>query len=229
MHHSKVCGFHWLVFLALTGCATAPKNDYTLFRQMNPKSVLIIPAINRSVEVNAPDYYLSTISRPVAERGYYVFPVHLVKRLLEDDGLADADMVHRADPKRLAEMFGADAILYVIIERWDARYAVFSTTVTVEFTYILKSGETGDEIWRTTQRMQCTPQHKKSGNVLADLITMTVSAAVAKALPNYIPLTQQANATAVAKSTEGLPVGPYHPKYQLDTVDYPSNFTVPKE
>ena len=72
------------------------------------------------VDVTAPDYFLSTVPIPLAERGYYVFPVNLVKRVLEDDGLSDAVLVHSADPKRLAALFGADAVLYVTIERWDA-------------------------------------------------------------------------------------------------------------
>ena len=75
--------------------------------------------------MDAPDYYLSTAAKPLAERGYYVFPFNLVKRVMEDDGLADADMVHAADPVRLASLFGADTVFYVSIERWDARYAVF--------------------------------------------------------------------------------------------------------
>jgi hypothetical protein len=98
---------------AYTGCATAPpRKDYTQFRPSDPKTILVVPAVNRSVEVNAPDYFLSTIVRPLAERGYYVFPVNVVKRVLEDDGLADANLVHNADPTRLGELFGADAILY---------------------------------------------------------------------------------------------------------------------
>jgi hypothetical protein len=73
--------------------------------------------VNKSVDLNAADYFLSTVPIPLAERGYYVFPVNLVKRVLEDDGLADAFLVHSADPARLAALFGADAVLYVAIER----------------------------------------------------------------------------------------------------------------
>jgi hypothetical protein len=124
----------------IMGCATTGvRQDYARLRHTGPKSVLVVPAINRSIEVNAPDYFLSTIVRPVAERGYYVFPVNIVKRLLEDDGPSDANVVHEADPRKLAEIFGADAMLYVTIERWDAKYLVLSTHVTVALTYVLKS------------------------------------------------------------------------------------------
>jgi hypothetical protein len=168
------------------------------------------------VEVNAPDYFLSTIAKPVAERGYYVFPVNLVKQMMEDDGLSDANMVHEADPKRLGELFGADAILYVIIERWDAKYIILTPRVTVEFTYVLKSGHTGEELWRRTAKMVYQPRSNSSGNPIADLIIMAITAAIAKAAPNYIPLTRQANALAVIKPGQGLPAGSYRKDYLKD-------------
>lgn len=205
-------------YLVLGGCAgLEEKKDYTQFRQAAPRSILVVPVVNRSVDVDAPNYFLSTISKPVAERGYYVFPVNLTKRILEDDGLSDADMVHRADPTRLRELFGADAILYVSIERWDARYAVLSTTVTVEFSYVLKNGKTGEELWSSKETMVYQPQRSNSsGNPLADLIAQAVVAAATKAAPNYIPLAQQANAAAVSKPHRGIPAGPYREEYRKD-------------
>ncbi len=205
-----------MVVVLMAGCASTPKKDYTVFREADPRALLIVPVVNRSVDVDAPDYFLSTISRPVAERGYYVFPVNLVKRLMEDDGLSDADMVHAADPTRLAEIFHADAILYIIIERWDARYMILSTSVTVEFTYFLKDGDTGEEIWRNHQIMVYQPQGGSSGNLLADLIANAIIAAATKANPQYVPLAQQANALAVCTPHCGLPAGPYNEEYLND-------------
>ena len=121
-----------LSVLALTGCVTTvtpAHSDFTQLRTEAPHSILIVPAINSSMAVNAPDYYLATITIPLAERGYYVFPVNMVKSVLADDGLSDANLVHAADPHRLGELFGADAVLYVSIDHWDAKYVVLSTTV----------------------------------------------------------------------------------------------------
>ena len=222
--YKKITLFALVALLALLqGCATGPvqKFDYSKFRAENPRSVLIVPAVNHSVDVDAPDYYLSTISLPLAERGFYVFPINLVKGIMEENGLSDADMVHQADPRRLGELFGTDAVLYVIIERWDARYAVFSTTVTVEFVYVLKSAVSGEELWRTREMRQYSPDNSNSGgSPIAQLIAAAISAAVAKAAPNYIPLTKQANAFAVNKHHTGLPAGPYHPNHGLDTEQY---------
>lgn len=214
----KFLFFIALCLILLTGCVAAiPKKDYTKFRTEDPRSILIVPVVNRSIDVDAPDYFLSTATLPLAERGYYIFPVNLIKRLLEDDGLSDADLVHSADPTRVAELFGADAILYISILQWDAKYLVFSTTVTVQFAYSLKSGKTGETLWENTETMVYSPQQQQSsGNPFADLIAQVVSAAVTKAAPNYVPLARQANANAVARPGQGLPAGPYHENYNKD-------------
>ncbi len=209
-----------LCLILLTGCvavAPIPKKDYTKFRAEDPRSILIVPVVNRSVDVEAPDYFLSTATLPPAERGYYIFPVNLVKRLLEDDGLSDADLVHSADPTRVAELFGADAVLYISILQWNAKYLVLSTTVTVQFAYSLKSGKTGETLWEHSETMVYSPQQQQSsGSPLADLMAQLVSAAVTKAAPNYVPLSRQANANAVTRPGQGLPAGPYHEKYNKD-------------
>ncbi len=204
----------------LSGCVMPPLEndyDYSAFRSAAPRSILIVPVVNNSVDVDASDYFLSAISQPVAERGYYVFPVHMVKRVMEEDGLADADMVHSADPTRLAALFGADSVLYVSVERWDAQYAVFTTTVTVEFNYVLKDGHTGETLWQSDQKIVYQPQSGGSGNLIADLIISAVQAAATKAKPNYMPLARQANKHTVVETHHGLPAGPYRVKeYQLD-------------
>ncbi|WP_422448547.1 MULTISPECIES: DUF799 domain-containing protein [unclassified Endozoicomonas] len=204
----------WLTILGvslLAGCAAqAPKVDFSAFQQANPSSLLVVPVVNESVDVDAPNYFLSTISVPLAEKGYYVFPVNTVKTVLEGEGLYDADLVHSADPVQLGNMFGADAILYVTINKWDAQYIVLSTTVTVSFTYRIVSGKTGEELWTANKTMQYTPQqNNSSGNPLADLVVMAVSAAITRAAPNYLPLTQQANYQVLYLDPTKLPNGPY--------------------
>ena len=56
------------------GCATT-STDYRAYIQHMPRSILVLPPLNESAEVLAPYSFLSTITRPLAERGYYVFPV----------------------------------------------------------------------------------------------------------------------------------------------------------
>ena len=206
--------------MSLGGCVTAPpKANFTQFRTENPRSILVVPAINKSVDVNAPDYFLATISVPLAERGYYVFPVNMVRSVMADDGLNDANLVHSGDPKRLGELFGADAIMYISIERWDAKYAVLSTTVTVELNYTLKSSHTGATLWHNHEVTAYQPQAASSGGIAA-LIADAFEAARTKAARYYAPLAQQANAQAINTKGTGLPAGPHDALYLKDTQDF---------
>jgi hypothetical protein len=194
--------------LALSACVTQTPRDLSAFQAAHPRSILVVPAVNRSLDVDAPNYFLSTITVPLAMRGYYVFPVNVVKHMLEQDGLADADLVQSADPAQLAQLFGADAVMYVAINRWEATYALLTTVVTVDFTYTIKDGHSGQMLWDDHRTMQYSPQQQRSsGNPIADLIVMAVTAAIEKAAPNYLPLTRQANAATIGT----LPPGPYAP------------------
>ena len=194
---------------ALSGCATPNMNTQDKFLSAAPRSILVVPVVNKSVEVTAADYMLSTVSIPLAERGFYVFPINLVKRVLEDDGLADSSMVHAASASKLASLFGADAILYINIERWDAQYMVFTTTVTVALNYEIRDGKTDEVLWRNSAKIVYQPDGGGGGGI-GGLIAKAVVAAVTKASPNYMPLAHQANAVALRMYPgSGIPFGPY--------------------
>ncbi len=213
-----------LASLLATACATAVPvpYDYTQYRSESPRSIVVLPALNNTLNVNAPDYFLSTLSAPVGERGYYVFPAFMVSRILEENGLSDAGLVHEADTRRIGELFGCDAAMYVVIERWESQYILLATQTTVQFRYQLRSCHTGESLWSTSEIMTYSPQASNSGNPLADLLVQAVVAAVEKADPNYMPLARQANLMATGRAGFGLPAGPYRPEfYNADHDLYP--------
>jgi hypothetical protein len=198
-----------LLVAMLTGCAGAPiKKDLSAFNTAAPRSILVVPAINKSLDVDAPNYLLSTLTVPLAEKGFYVFPVNTAKFILEQEGFYEGEQIHRQPPEALAKLFDADAVLYVTINRWDAQYAFIAATVTVEFDYRMVS-RNGTEIWKATQKMQYSPQNNNSGSPLAMLITAAINAAVTRAAPNYLPLTQQANQIVFVLGPDAIPDGPY--------------------
>jgi hypothetical protein len=201
-----------LVFLSallLSGCATQlPKQDLSAFNAAKPRSILVVPAANKSLDVDAPNYLLTTLTVPLAEKGYYVFPVHTAKTVLEQEGFYDGDQVQKQPPERLAQLFGADAVLFVTINRWDAQYAVLATTVTVDFDYRLVYKD-GTEIWKANEKMQYSPQQQNAGSPLANLIASAVSAALTRAKPNYMPLAQTANFQVLTMEPTAIPNGPY--------------------
>jgi hypothetical protein len=219
--HRSVPLFAIAVGLCAAACVTTPvtTKDYDAYKAADPRSILIVPVVNNTGNVDAPSFFLSTLPVPVAEHGYYVFPTHMVTRVLEDDGLSDANLVHQADPMRLCGLFGADAVLFVTIKTWTARYILLKTSVEVSFDYVLKDGKTGDVIWSESQQVAYqSGSSNSSGSLLFDLVAMAVDAAITKAAPNYLPLARQANAQVLNTPGKGLLWGPYHPQYEKQKV-----------
>ena len=196
--------------LSLTGCVTQPtKVDQSALLAAAPRSILVVPTINRSLDVDAPNYVLAALPIPIAEKGYYVFPVNTTKFVLEQEGFYEGERIHQQPPESLAKLFGSDAILYVAIKQWDAKFAVFTTVVTVDFDYRLVS-KNGVELWQENKRMQYQPQNNNNaGSPMALLLTAVINAAVTRAAPNYMPLTQQANQEVFVLGPNALPNGPY--------------------
>ncbi|ELB1482699.1 DUF799 family lipoprotein [Vibrio parahaemolyticus] len=193
----------------LSACQTTQIERQTGFEEINPKSILILPVVNKSVDVDAPLAVYSSLPVMLAEKGYYVYPSNTVKTILEYEGLYEPAEVQALPTNKLADMFGADVFLYVTIEQWDTKYVLISSTTEVEFTYTFKDRE-GNTIWEAAKKMEYTPQNSASGNAIADLIGAVITAAIQRAAPDYMPLTRMANYQVfyTDKATY-LPNGPY--------------------
>lgn len=197
------------IFFIITGCVVQPvKKDMSAFIAAAPRSILVVPVVNKSLDVDAPNYVLAALPVPIAEKGYYVFPVNTTKFVLEQEGFYEGDRIRNEPPAVLAKLFDADAILYVTIHRWDAQYVVIATSVTVEFEYKLVSRD-GTEIWSENQKMVYSPSNNSSGSPLAQLISAAINAAMLRVAPNYMPLTQQANRQVFLLGPNAPPDGPY--------------------
>ncbi|WP_108124052.1 DUF799 domain-containing protein [Saccharospirillum mangrovi] len=199
---------------ALTGCMSFPYHDpLAAYHEVKPTSILVVPVVNESVDVQAPTSVLTTLPRLLGEKGYYVFPVNTVKTVLEYEGLYEPAEVHQVAPSELAGWFGADAILYVTIHEWTSRYIVVSTTTEVDFEYRIVD-KNGVELWTARKSLSYTPQNEDSGGGMAGLLSMAITAAVERAAPNYLPLTREANAQVFYYDSPSLPPGPYSPVYE---------------
>ena len=217
--------------LSVTACATTEPElkDYTAFREEDPRSILVLPALNNTVAVEAPEFFLSTVSKPFALRGYYVFPANMTKSLLENEGLSDPSLIYSADTTRLGNLFGCDAALYLSIEKWESQYAVIVTSTNVEFNYELRSCKTGEVLWQDNRALSYSPQSNSSGNLLADMLAQALISAIEKGSPNYIPLAQQANAAAASTTGKGIPAGPYLEEYYNKDLDmFPTQSSLSK-
>ena len=212
------CTIVLLVLVALTGCAT--KKSYTAYFAHEPRSILIVPALNETSAVDAEPVYMTTVSRPLAERGFYVFPVYLTELLLRDLGLPEAGLVHELPLDRFREHFGADAVLFVTIKDWSNKYVVFQSSTIVTVSFVLKDTRSGTVMWESMQSAA-----RNSGGGGGSLLGMLITAAVTYAVNqmtdiDYRPLAQRANTQAFVMPGAGLPAGPYHPDFGRDKDRY---------
>ena len=210
--------------VALAACATPDPKDYTAFHDASPRSILIVPVINHSNEVEAADLFLTTLPVPLAERGFYVFPTNMVKQLIENDGLADAGLVHATDTTQLAALFNADSVLYVEILDWKSQYALVSANIVVHFLYTLKDGKTGVLLWQD-ERQYVHSRGGGSGNIFADMIASAIVSATDSMRSDYTPVALSANAMALLSDGQGIPFGPYSPNSGENTQKFPSTGT----
>lgn len=198
-----------LLAVLLQGCVAPQHHNLDAFYARQSRSIVVVPVVNESPELTADSVFITTISQPLAERGYYVFPVYLTDMILGDFGLVEAGHIHQLPPQRFHELFGADAVLLVTIKDWSTKYLGLASAVVVSMEYVLKDTKTGEVLWQNDQ----TYAHSSGGG--GSLIGMAISAALNALLTDYLPLARQANLLAF-QPPKGLPAGPYHPEYQQD-------------
>jgi hypothetical protein len=165
--------------------------------------------VNETAELEASDLYLSTITAVLAEHGYYVPPVALVKEMLLSNGLPLPPQMHGAPLDRLASVFGADAVLYVTIHHWGATVG----GVRVTLGYRLVDVRDGAQLWsrRVSEfRSYSNQQSESLGELVLNLLFSTI---VAELSSVPLDLVRHANYRAVGTSPKRLLLGPYHPLY----------------
>ncbi|MGH7308682.1 MAG: DUF799 domain-containing protein [Candidatus Rokuibacteriota bacterium] len=198
------------VALVLTGCA-ATTYDYTNLRQHPPRSILVLPPLNESTAVEATWGYLSTVTRPLAERGYYVFPIAVVDQFLKENGLPGAGEMHQVPLPKVTEILGADAVLFITLEEYGTKYQVLNAATIVRARAKLVDTRTGILLWEGRTALQ--QNSSGSGNLLADVIAAALTQVLNTTSDAAHRISGQANVLLFHTKDQGLLYGPYHPKY----------------
>ncbi len=145
----------------LVGCG--PQTDYTLLRQVRPTSILVIPPDNRSPELLGTYMFVSTISKPLSEKGYYVYPVGVVDAYFKANGVETADEMNRVPLEKLKEQFSPDAVLYTRIDYFGQKYAIIQSYGLIEGEMKLVDPDSGKTLWQHTLHFN-ENQNKQSGS-----------------------------------------------------------------
>ncbi|RRS03768.1 hypothetical protein EIP75_14395 [Aquabacterium soli] len=202
-----------------TGCATQNRAyDYSAFKQSRPRSILVLPPLNQSPDVNATASMLAQMTYPLAESGYYVLPVALVSETFKNNGLHNAGEIHEVSTAKLREIFGADAALYVAVTRYGATYTVFDSSAVVSATGKLVDLKSGTTLWEGS----ATASNSEGGNNNQGGLVGLLVAAVVKQIMNNV--TDASHPVAgitsqrllVAGRPNGMLYGPRSPNYEKD-------------
>ncbi len=204
--------------LNLIGCATYITKD-EFAPQMyseHPVSILVLPPINNSTAADAKEYYTTTVAEPLTNTGYYVFPMEVVYDVLQQEGLYDTETMLNVPVEKFYDYFGADAVLYVTINKWDTQYLITSGSVNVQATCELKSTHTGELLWFYDEEIDVNTSGSNAGaGGWVGLIAQVVTTAVQTAAQDYVPIARDVN----KKIFMALPVGKYGKRYDKDQKD----------
>jgi hypothetical protein len=206
-----------LVIVAFTsGCVSMPPaQDYSAFRNADPHSIVILPPINKSTEVVAPYSVMSQLLVPIAESGFYVFPVALVDQTFKNNGLTVANDIHAVPIQKLHEIFAADAALYMTIEDYGTSYVVIASDTVVSVSATLVDLRSGEVLW---QHAASASSAETRGNNSGGLVGMLVEAAVSQIIETVtdrgFEIAAIANTRLLsADGHNGLLYGPRSAKY----------------
>jgi len=201
-----------------TGCATtkAPY-DYTQFKQSRPSSILVLPPLNSSPDINATYSMLSQVTLPLAESGYYVFPVSLVDETFHQNGLNNPAEMHEVKLQKLREIFGADAALYITVTQYGTSYTVISSESRVSAEARLIDLRSEQVLWSGTATASSAEGRNSSGGLVGMLVQAVVSQIIESSTNHSHRIAGIAsNRLLSAGIPNGMLYGPRSPKYQTD-------------
>ncbi|MDD3474020.1 conserved exported hypothetical protein [uncultured Desulfatiglans sp.] len=208
-----------LLFLGamVSGCATVQMTtkgeEFPKMYEESPVAILVLPPINESTAADAKQYYATTVQEAISYWGFYIFPYEITTDILKMEGLYDTELLLNMPISKFREYFGADAVLFTTIKKWDLSYIVIASTLTVAIEAELKSTITEQTLWsyRGTVVVDLSGGQQVGGG-LAGIIAQLIITAVNSAVADYVPYAKQANYRALST----LPFGKYHPDHMTD-------------
>ena len=212
-----------LIAVGLAACASQqPTYDDSAFKQADPTSILILPPVNNTPEIIAPYSVMAQAATPVAESGFYVFPVALVDQTFKNNGLTVAQEIQNVPLAKLREIFGADAALYMTIERYGTSYAVVSSETRVTVSARLIDLRSGQKLW---QGAATASSAENQASVNNSLVGMLIQAAVSQVFETVTDRGFDISALATsrllsAKNKQGLRYGPRSPQYRQEEAQH---------
>ncbi|MBK6356257.1 MAG: DUF799 domain-containing protein [Betaproteobacteria bacterium] len=209
--------------LLLSGCATRQPYDYSAFKDARPTSILVLPPQNNSPDINATYSMMSHATAPLAESGYYVFPVTLVDETFKQNGLTTPADIHGLPVGKLREIFGADAGLYINVRQYGTSYAIITSETRVTAEARLVDLRSGRQLWAGSATASSAEGDSNSGGGLIGLLVKAAIRQIVETISSQGHII--AGRTSVrllgAGRPNGILYGHRSPMYQKDGMPAP--------
>ena len=116
------------------------ETQYAKMYEEAPVTLLVMPPINNSTNVEAKELLYTSISRPLAEAGYYVISPLLAMDVLKAESAYDSELFFDAPLTPFQNYFGADAVVFSVIDKWAKK----GTGIETKIRYVIKSAHTNE-------------------------------------------------------------------------------------
>ncbi len=184
------------------------ESQYSKMYEEKPVTLLVMPPINNSTNVEAKDLLYTSISRPLVEAGYYVISPLLAMDIFKAESGYDAEMFFDAPLNVFNNYFGADAVVFSVIDSWTKNGMGIQTKIR----YVIKSAYTNEILFdRSCDLYLDLSVNSGTGGLLGALVDLTASL-ITTAATDHIVAARKANYFIM----RDIPRGKYSPEYMLD-------------
>lgn len=211
------CPMKRLIIFAFTCCLLSScgvystvtrESQYSKMYEEKPVTLLVMPPINNSTNVEAKDLLYTSISRPLVEAGYYVISPLLAMDIFKAESGYDAEMFFDAPLNIFNNYFGADAVVFSVIDSWTKNGMGIQTKIR----YVIKSAYTNEILFdRSCDLYLDLSVNSGTGGLLGALVDLTASL-ITTAATDHIVAARKANYFIM----RDIPRGKYSPEYMLD-------------
>ena len=194
----------------IMGDMVTRETQYAKIYEEKPVTLLVMPPINNSANVEAKDLLYTSISRPLIEAGYYVISPLLAMDILKAESAYDSENFFEAPLTGFKNFFGADAVVFSIIDTWAKKGLGIQTKIR----YVIKSAHTNEILFDRSCDLYLdlsVESDSKSKSTLDALINLAASA-INTATTDHIVAARKANYYILRDS----PRGKYSPDYMQD-------------
>lgn len=184
------------------------ESQYARMYEEKPVTLLVMPPINNSANVETKDLLYISISRPLAEAGYYVVSPLLAMDVLKSESACDSEMLLEAPLDAFKNYFGADAVVFSVIDKWAKKGLGIETKIR----YVIKSAYTNEILFdRSCDLYLDLSVDTCTSGLLGALVDLAASA-INTAATDHIMAARKANYFIL----RDIPRGKYSPEHMLD-------------